>query len=270
MGKKREDNLLEEMLGGDNDPTPGEGPQSGSPQGEPSQDESSTYDSEVPEEPLNDLEKAIAEFSPENVSAGGSQKEFDENEVDAVVNAIVSTYGIGKRTAYVAVTEMIRRGGHAVSVPPSFSVEIYCPNTGSMSTVYKRDVVRIIELCTKNRKTFKNLAHTLSRSIVRMGIYRLDKNPGSDWPGDLARKIDNRLAVRKQPPLSPMERVGCASYAQHLPDLDTLCNSDRLRHLLAEDLESRRKSQSPQGNKQGNRQQGGNQQKQKKDKKKGK
>jgi hypothetical protein len=123
------------------------------------------------------------------------------------VETIKTTYGIGKRTAYVAITDMIRRGGHSVSVPPSFSVEIFCPEVQSITIIYKRDVVRFIELHTKNKKTFKNLAHTLARSIVRMGLYRQKKYPDSPpLEGDLAKRMDNRLAVRKQPPLSPTEK----------------------------------------------------------------
>jgi hypothetical protein len=202
------------------------------------------FDSEVLEEPLNELEKALAEFPSEHISAGNLSRDFSDEEVDAVVSATALTYGIGKKAANVAIAEMIRRGGHAVSVPPSFNIEIYCPEVQSMTVIYKRDILRFIELHTKGRKTFKNLANSLGRSIVRMGIYRLDKYPGSDWPGDLARKIDTRLAVKKEPSLSPSERVGCASYAQNIPELDALCQSTRLKHLLAEDLDSRRKGQS--------------------------
>lgn len=39
----------------------------------------------VPEEPLNDLEKALAEFPSENIQAGGTQREFDQQEIDKVV-----------------------------------------------------------------------------------------------------------------------------------------------------------------------------------------
>jgi hypothetical protein len=201
---------------------------------------------EVPEEPQSEFEKAIAEYPAEHVSSGGSQKEFEQPEIDAVVSSIVTTYGISKRAAFVALTDMIRRGGHATSVPPSFNVEIYCVEAGRFSTVYKRDIVRFMELQTNGRKSFKNLAQTLARSIIRMGIYRMDKAtpPNKVMVGDLAKKIDNKLAVRKEPPLSNLEKIGCASYAQHLPELDTLCCSDRLKHLLAEDLESRRKGSS--------------------------
>jgi len=66
-------------------------------------------------------------------------------------------------------------------------------------------------------------------------------NPKLDLSGDLAKKINNRLLVRKEKPLSNFERIGCASYAQCIPDLDKMCASDRLAHLLAEDLELRSK-----------------------------
>jgi hypothetical protein len=64
--------------------------------------------------------------------------------------------------------------------------------------------------------------------------------------GDLARKINNRLLVRKKQPLSVYEKVGWASYAQSISNLNEMCRSDRLAHLLAEDLEIRSKG----GNKQ--------------------
>jgi len=199
--------------------------------------------SEVPDEPINDLEKALAEFPSEHISAGNPSKDFSEEEVDAVVSATASTYGIGKKTAYVAIAEIVRRGGHAVGAPPSFNIEIYCPDAQSMTVIYKRDILRFIELHTRGRKNFKNLANSLGPSIVRMGIYRLEKDPESILPGDLAKKIDMRLSVKKEPPLSQKEKVGCASYAQNIPELDTLCQSNRLKHLLAEDLVSRRKGQ---------------------------
>ena len=64
-------------------------------------------------------------------------------------------------------------------------------------------------------------------------------NPTLDVSGDLAKKINNRLLVRKEKPLSDFEKIGCASYAQCIPDLDKMCASDRLAHLLAEDLQLR-------------------------------
>jgi len=76
------------------------------------------------------------------------------------------------------------------------------------------------------------LAQTLERSIVRSGLLRLEKDPGSPpLSGDLARTINNRLVSRKEEDLSHSEIIGCASYAQHLPELDVLCQSKRLPRL---------------------------------------
>jgi len=57
-----------------------------------------------------------------------------------------------------------------------------------------------------------------------------------------AKKVDNRLAYEKEPQLTPAERVGCASYAQWLPNLNQLVGSERLKSLLAKDLELRKQS----------------------------
>ena len=105
----------------------------------------------------------------------------------------------------------------------------------------KRDVKRAVELICKNKRSLRNLAQTLAPLIVRTGLKRYMINPKLDLSGDLAKKINNRLLVRKEKPLSNFERIGCASYAQCIPDLDKMCASDRLAHLLAEDLELRSK-----------------------------
>jgi hypothetical protein len=76
--------------------------------------------------------------------------------------------------------------------------------------------------------------------------------PGKDFGGDLAKKISVRLAFNRRPPLTPQERVGCASYAQNSPHLNELVGSDRLSSLLAEDLQLRRASSVKKGKKTNN------------------
>ena len=80
--------------------------------------------------------------------------------------------------------------------------------------------------------------------IVKFGRGRLSVKatapPSIDRPGDLAKKIDNRLKHKNEPPLSLLEIVGCASFAQWLPNLDDLVESDRLSSLLVEDLKIRK------------------------------
>lgn len=80
----------------------------------------------------------------------------------------------------------------------------------------------------------------VAEAIVRFGVFLVTRSPGLDRPGDLAKKVDNRLSYEKQPPLTATERVGCASYAQWLPNLYPLVGSDRLKSLLAKDLELRK------------------------------
>jgi hypothetical protein len=174
----------------------------------------SSDDSGVPKEPQNDFEQALVEYPSENIASLGKNRELDPGEVNGVVESVSRSYGIGKKASYVAVAEMIRRGGHATAVPPSFSVEVCCPERGVV-TIYKRDIVRFIELHTKGRRSFRNLAQTLGLSIVRSGMYRLDKDPESPpLSVDLARTINNRLLSRKEKGLSRTEMIGCASYAQ--------------------------------------------------------
>jgi len=59
----------------------------------------------------------------------------------------------------------------------------------------------------------------MPEAIVVFGVYLVRKQLSLNRPGDLAKKIDIRLAYEKQPPLTPTpaERVGYASYAQWLP-----------------------------------------------------
>ncbi len=107
----------------------------------------------------------------------------------------------------------------------------------------------MIELVTPE-KNFRNLADTLAVPIVKAGLRHLERMPGKDFGGDLARKMGIRLAFNGRPPLTPQERVGCASYAQNIPNLNELVGSDRLMSLLAEDLQMRRNTTAKKAKKQ--------------------
>jgi len=190
-------------------------------------------------EPQNELEKHLSDFPVEHIRVSDYAREITDQEVQQIVEHVRTGYGISYRTSINGICEMIRRGGAAKGTPVSFSVEVFCPDEGVAAVLMKRDIVRAVELVCKGRRNFRNLAVKLAPFIVRSGLRRQAGNPELDMSGDLARKINNRLIVRKEKPLSPAERVGCASYAQHIPDLDSLCSSDRLLHLLAEDLDMR-------------------------------
>ena len=194
---------------------------------------------EVLSGPHSDLESKLLEFPVDNIKIGEFKKEVSEEELTQIVEHVRTGYGISNRTALNAVCELIRRGGAAKGTPANYSVEVFCPDEKVPAVVVKKDVERAVELICKNKRTLRNLAQTLAPLIVRTGLKRYMINPTLDVSGDLAKKINNRLLVRKEKPLSDFEKIGCASYAQCIPDLDKMCASDRLAHLLAEDLELR-------------------------------
>jgi hypothetical protein len=186
-------------------------------------------------------EDAIASIPTSNVKGKGSSEEnrCTPDEVEQVVRQTGVTFGIAKNTAACAIAELIRRGGANASTPDNFSIEIVCPEQKVIASIEKREIARIVSRVNTG-KTLRNLAEGMAESIVKAGIKIIKKDPSVDRSGDLAKKLSNRLSFKNQPGLTPEEKVGCASYAQWLPNLNELCSSNRLKQLLAEDLELRK------------------------------
>jgi len=175
------------------------------------------------------------------IKGGGSVQEnrCTNKEILVVINQSSILYGIDSSTAAAAIGELIRRGGANASTPDSLNVEIYCPHNKVTACVEKREIVRIIKKYVSN-KTMRNLAEGMAESIVLAGLSAVKSSSTAERPGDLAKKIENRVTFKKQTPLTREERVGLASYAQWLPNLDELCGSKRVKSLLAEDLDLRK------------------------------
>lgn len=206
---------------------------------EPTQTESLQ---EYPHE-IVDVDAGLASFPTENlITVEPVVTKMTPEEVSEIVYKTANLYGIHPTTAVNAISEMIRKGGANVVTPPSFSITIKCPQQNVVAEVQKRDIVRTIELVCREKKNFRNLADTFAVPIIKSGLKNTQEMPSKDFSGDLARKISVRLAFNGRPPLTPQERVGCASYAQHIPNLNELVGSDRLSSLLAEDLQFRRTS----------------------------
>lgn len=190
-----------------------------------------------------DAAKALAEemgaVPLANVRGVGSSQEnrCTPAEMKAIAFAIAALHGIATQTAYVGLSEVVRRGGGNTSTPATFKVRVKCPQENREVDISKGDLMKAVERHAQG-KTIRNFAEGLALSTVLFGLNAV--KAGQDLPGDLAKKIENRLAFEKKPPLSKSERVGCASYAQWLPDLDSLVGSDRVKSLLAQDLELRK------------------------------
>lgn len=183
-----------------------------------------------------ELIKLMSSFPLDNIKGGSSvqQNRCNTAEIDKVISQVQVLYGISKSTAVTALGQLVRRGGANASTPDSFNVELKCPQENVTVCVEKREIVRILERYA-NGFTIRNLAEGMAESIVRTGIGQVKSSSTADRPGDLAKKIDNRVTFKKQAPLTREERVGLASYAQWLPNLDELCGSNRVKSLLGED-----------------------------------
>jgi hypothetical protein len=188
------------------------------------------------------ISEAVENFSPNSFTQTEAEtQKMSDAEVTVIADKVSAMYGIHRITALNSICEIIRKGGANNVTPGSFHITVQCPEEKIEAEIQKRDIIRCIEIVTPNR-TFRDLANTLAETIVKSGIKRTEAFPGKDFSGDLAKKISVRLAFKNQPPLTTKERVGCASYAQNIPNLNELTGSDRLSSLLAEDLEIRRNS----------------------------
>jgi len=150
-----------------------------------------------------------------------TKKKVTPSEYRYLCNKIGNTYGISPKTANIVIGELIRKGGSAKGTPQHFGIEIKCPEEGSTCTVEKRagPVERALTFVSKG-KSLKDLAITLAETIIKIGIARQEANPNIDMSGDLAKHLDRRLKSRNDEPLTRTERVGAASYAQDLNNLN--------------------------------------------------
>lgn len=187
------------------------------------------------------LIEQMKKFPIGNVKGAGSTQEYrcTPEEVRAVKIATSTMFGISEASAMIAISELIRRGGANAGTSDTFNVEIKCDTSNTVTVVSKRDISYLVARHA-NRKSMRNLSEGMAFAIVCYGVFLVTENPGLDRPGDLAKKIDNRLSFEKKKPLTPSERVGCASYAQWMPNLDELVKSNRIKSLLAQDLELRK------------------------------
>jgi|AntDeeMinimDraft_4_1070355.scaffolds.fasta_scaffold08987_2 hypothetical protein len=106
----------------------------------------------------SDMEEQLLGFPVEHIKAGEHVKDVSDEEVKKIVETLVSLYGISYRTSLNAICELIRRGGPAKDTPPSYSVEVFCPDSNVSAVIAKRDIDRSVEAICKGRRNLRNLA----------------------------------------------------------------------------------------------------------------
>lgn len=179
-----------------------------------------------------------------------------QEQVEATVTKLATTHGVSEATAASAMAALFRKGGANKGTPNSLQVEVKCPTNNTITVVTKYDVIRSLATGTFGEMTaghsnIRKLAESMSIDIINSSFVMRNKNMGMAalLQGDLAPKINKRLAAEGQPALTAKEAICCASYCQHLGNLNELANSTRLATLLAKDLEQRLKSQRESRNK---------------------
>ncbi len=189
---------------------------------------------------LPDLSEDLSKFPIANIS-GVERPQIEKlsnEEINTLCEKIANLFGIANETAMAGICELIRRGAANAGTPTTFTVDLTCPQEKIAISISKYHIILILDRLEK-KPTIRQLAETLSLTIVKSGLANAKKNPGIDQSGDLARRINTKLLIQKEKPLTSEEKVGCASYAQRIPNLDELCGSERLTSLLATDLEER-------------------------------
>lgn len=144
-----------------------------------------------------------------------------------IVKKLADTQGILPQSAWVAVCLLFGKGAANKGTPNSLDVTILDDNR--MINIRKDDLLYVYKAVEKNlflRRMAEALAPDIAKFFLTHGL-----------EGDLAKKINTRLANKGQPPLNPIEKAWCSSFCQG--DDGTYVVSERLPVLLAEDYYQR-------------------------------
>lgn len=158
---------------------------------------------------------------------------FTSMEVKAVGQKLGERNNISEAMALKAIVFLLAKGGSNKGSPGSLSVEIRNPDDGKVTTITKSELENTLRVVV-NSSNVKPFARALAPDIINF-IKGLYKRSGFLLKGDLANTIDKRLVSQGKTKLTPEECICCASYTQHMDNLDTLAGSRRLLALLYED-----------------------------------
>lgn len=182
----------------------------------------------------------LKDYNEDIIPKSESSKKVSLAQASSIMERIARIKDISKKTATLAVVELFRKGAANAGAPDSMEVEVRCPITGVTTSITRYDVVMALQSVT-DHKTLRKLAETLAPQMLDANLQLIQQNPLMDRKGDLANRINRKLVLRKEDPLTRKEEVCCATYAQWMPNLNELAESTRLKALLDEDLNARRK-----------------------------
>jgi hypothetical protein len=187
-----------------------------------------------------DIEKALLQDTI-GILETKNEKTVSKEQLKQVIDRLKKTKEISFNTAMLSTATLIRRGASSAGAADTMQVEVKCPETNISTAVSRYDLGMALHAITGHR-TIRKLAEALAPEMLSANIKLIETNPMLDLKGDLANKINSKLMLKKEDPLTRKEEICCCTYAQWLPNLNEFAESKRLKALLEEDLLSRRRS----------------------------
>jgi|AntDeeMetagen681_2_1112603.scaffolds.fasta_scaffold01823_4 hypothetical protein len=120
---------------------------------------------------LPDFSAELTKFPVANI-AGIERPQIEKlsiEELNTIREKISNLFGIAPETAMAGICELIRRGAANTGTPPTFPVEIQCPQENVSAGISKYHLLVILERI-ESKPSIRQLAETLSLTIVKGGL----------------------------------------------------------------------------------------------------
>lgn len=199
-----------------------------------------------------DLESQMADIQGIVTVQQKSTTDCSKEQAKLVLTKIQKIKDLGLRTTIHGVTALFRKGGANAGAADSMEVEVECPETGVSTEISRYDVGMALNSVT-GHKNIRKLAEIMAPEMISANLKLIKDHPLLDLKGDLANRINRKLSIRKEDSLTREEEICCSTYSQWMPNLNDLANSKRLKNLLDEDLNARRKRQGKDNDKKPNK-----------------
>ena len=182
----------------------------------------------------------LAEHDANIIQKSNTNRDLTKEQVLKIIQRLQTFKNVGTKTVVNALATLFRKGAANAGASDSLKVDIRCPETGTTTEINRYDIVMAMQQIV-NHKNVRKLAEAMAPEMISANLRLIKKNPLLDLKGDLANRINRKLHIRNEPALTREEEVCCCTYSQWMPNLNELAGSKRLKGLLEEDLNARRK-----------------------------
>lgn len=188
----------------------------------------------------NQLMEDLLKFDLSEIQQKESVKVVNKKQAAEIIQQISKVKDISYTSALGAIATLFRKGAANAKAADSMFVDIYSQETGVATEISRYDIIVAMQRVA-GHKTIRKFAEILAPEMISVNLKLIELNPLLDLKGDLANRINRKLVLKKLDTLTRKEEICCCTYAQWMPNLNDLAESNRLKTLLEEDLYSRRK-----------------------------